>query len=204
MSTDQVSGRIKAVRKALKLSRPKIAKVVGCSPMSWKAYENGVSWPGGKILSSLSELGISIDWLLSGRGKMWIGRFRIRFHEDAGPDDPVMEFIDTTYKDVEAPPQESEDCGDFTNFLPIIQNDTLDEDLYGRITEGVSRTYKDEGARISDRDLGRVAARFAADLQAAYDTAEDRLVGLKAQLEGLRRDLRTPPATGEASTKRRA
>ena len=76
----------------------------------------------------------------------------------------------------------------------------FDDDLYGRVVEGVTSVYKEAGARISPRDLGTMAARLAARLTAAYDDPAERLVGLKLQLEDLRRDLRSPPS-GEASDK---
>lgn len=71
MKESEVAGRIRAIRKALDLSRPRIAEKLGCSPMSWKAYEQGKSWPGGRILSDLRSLGVSIDWLLTGQGQMF-------------------------------------------------------------------------------------------------------------------------------------
>jgi hypothetical protein len=79
----------------------------------------------------------------------------------------------------------------------------IDEDLMAKIVDGISRTYKDEGARITPSDLGRLAARIHTDLAAAYDDPDDRKVGLKMALAQLQRELRSAPS-GANETKRLA
>ncbi|MEO5336911.1 MAG: hypothetical protein H7841_08455 [Magnetospirillum sp. WYHS-4] len=69
----------------------------------------------------------------------------------------------------------------------------LDAELLGLVVEGVEALYKAESARLTRRDLGRLAARVHDDLVAAYDTAEERRIGLKLALEHLRRELRSAP-----------
>ncbi len=80
----------------------------------------------------------------------------------------------------------------------------IDEDLMAKIVDGISRTYKDEGARIAPSDLGRLAARIHTDLAIAYDDPDERKVGLKAILAQLQRELRTTPTPQTTETKRRA
>ena len=75
------------------------------------------------------------------------------------------------------------------------ENLRLDEDLHGLIIEGISIVYKEIGARISPRDLGRLAARIHADLIAACDDPNDRPGGLKMALQQLRRTLAAPPSS---------
>lgn len=73
---------------------------------------------------------------------------------------------------------------------------SFDEELHALVVDGILQVYKEEGARLPPRDLGRLAARLHADLVAAYDTPEERRVGLKALLQQLRRQLQKPPAPG--------
>jgi transcriptional regulator with XRE-family HTH domain len=70
MSEQPISTRIKAVRNFLGYSQKEIAQKLGCSYQAWQGYEAGNNLPGGKILSRLNILGISIDWLLTGLGVM--------------------------------------------------------------------------------------------------------------------------------------
>jgi transcriptional regulator with XRE-family HTH domain len=79
----------------------------------------------------------------------------------------------------------------------------FDEELLGRVVEGVSAVYREAGGRVGPRDLGRLAARIHTDLVAAYDDPAERLIGLRAALQHLRRELRTPPCS-DASGKRSA
>ncbi|MFC7452446.1 hypothetical protein [Insolitispirillum peregrinum] len=85
--------------------------------------------------------------------------------------------------------------------MPVV----LDEDLLGRVVEGIRRVYKEVGAAISDRDVGRLAARIYADLSDAYEDPDERAIGLKMALQHLRRDLQgVPLPAGMASGKRLA
>lgn len=79
----------------------------------------------------------------------------------------------------------------------------IDEDLHGRVVEGIARVHGEEGARLAPRHLGQIAARIHGDLLAAYDAPEERPVGLKLALEQLRRELRMSPP-GETPSKRPA
>ncbi|MAZ04570.1 MAG: hypothetical protein CMN56_15660 [Sneathiella sp.] len=70
MSDQQIYNRIKDARELLGLSQKAISEKLGCSHQAWQGYEAGNNLPGGKILRRLNFLGISIDWLLSGRGSI--------------------------------------------------------------------------------------------------------------------------------------
>ena len=72
--------------------------------------------------------------------------------------------------------------------------ENLTEDLLGRIVEGITMVYREEGGRLAPRNLGQMAARLYSDLVAAYDVPEERVIGLKGELAKLRRELRTVPA----------
>jgi transcriptional regulator with XRE-family HTH domain len=81
---------------------------------------------------------------------------------------------------------------------PAVSPASMDEDLFGRIVEGIRQAYKNQGAGISDRDLGRLSARIYGDLSAAYDDPDERAIGLKMALQHLRRDLsKTPSDTAD-------
>jgi transcriptional regulator with XRE-family HTH domain len=72
---------------------------------------------------------------------------------------------------------------------------TIDGALMGRVLEGILMIYKEENARISPRDQGALASTLYGELVAAYTDPAERLIGLRLQLERLRRDLRAPPVT---------
>jgi transcriptional regulator with XRE-family HTH domain len=80
----------------------------------------------------------------------------------------------------------------------------IDEELMGRIVDGISKVYKEEGVRIPPVDLGRLAQRLANQLAETYEDPEDRPVGLKLLLTGLRKDLAATAGALETETKHRA
>jgi len=79
----------------------------------------------------------------------------------------------------------------------------LDEALMNAVAEGIAEIYKAENARIYPLQLVQATSRMYADLVAAYDTPEERRIGLKGMLQQLRRDLRSP-ACGADTSKRLA
>jgi transcriptional regulator with XRE-family HTH domain len=76
---------------------------------------------------------------------------------------------------------------------------TVDEELMAHVAEGIAGVYREENARIYPVPLVRAAARMYDDLVAAYDSPEERQVGLKGMLQQLRRELRSPGAAGANS-----
>jgi hypothetical protein len=81
---------------------------------------------------------------------------------------------------------------------------TVDEELLGKISDGVARIYKEEGARLAPVDQGRLSARLLNKLTEAYEDPWERAVGLKLALEELRRDLRSAPVADAPTSKRSA
>ncbi len=77
----------------------------------------------------------------------------------------------------------------------------IDSELLACVQEGVAEVYRSENARVYPRALAKEVARIYGDLAAAYDRTEERLSGLKLALHQLRRELRSPPAAGTASSK---
>ncbi|GEO81959.1 helix-turn-helix domain-containing protein [Pararhodospirillum oryzae] len=79
----------------------------------------------------------------------------------------------------------------------------LDEELFARVIDGISKVYKESGARIAPVDLGRLAARIANDIVAVSDGPDDWPGALKMSLHALARDLRATQIESN-STKRLA
>lgn len=70
MTEQQIYERIKETRQSLGLSQKAISDKLGCSYQAWQGYEAGNNLPGGKILQKLNNLGVSVDWLLTGHGSL--------------------------------------------------------------------------------------------------------------------------------------
>ncbi len=62
--------RLKEARKALGFTQKEMANAVSVILQTWQVYESGKSVPGGKVLTALSDIGLNIDWLLTGKGEM--------------------------------------------------------------------------------------------------------------------------------------
>lgn len=155
-----VSSRLRAIREHLKESQKGMASRFNLGANSWQRFEASGRLPKGEVLEQLAAVGYSMDWILTGKGSMFLA-----------------DSVATTA--------------------------SVDEDLMGRIVEGISLVYKETGARISPRDLGILAARMASDVAAAYEDQADRIKAIPALLQALRRDLRTPP-TGATARKHSA
>lgn len=70
MIDDTLGGRISLARDAAEMSLEDAAAVVGVEPQTWSNWENDRSAPRANRLDMLAGvLGISIGWLLSGRGR---------------------------------------------------------------------------------------------------------------------------------------
>lgn len=79
----------------------------------------------------------------------------------------------------------------------------LDEDLMGRLVDGITAAYKDAGHGLAPIHLGRMTARLANEIIAVADGPEDYPGALKMRLAQLRRDLQTA-GRDQASDKRLA
>jgi phage repressor protein C with HTH and peptisase S24 domain len=65
-----ICNRFKSIRKHLNLSQPEMSSHLGLSKNTWQSYESGLSSPGTAVYRSLSDIGFSVDWILSGIGYM--------------------------------------------------------------------------------------------------------------------------------------
>lgn len=72
LSTDKarqaIGQRLRTARSLLNLSQVEFALAVGASKRAIQDNESGKNVPGGQVLAGLAELGINVNWLLTGKG----------------------------------------------------------------------------------------------------------------------------------------
>lgn len=69
-TTGQLGERLRIFRDYLKLSQVAIADKIGISQQSYAKYETDRNEPSAETLSNLQFLGLSLDWLITGKGSM--------------------------------------------------------------------------------------------------------------------------------------
>jgi len=188
-----------AVREDLGLKRDELAERLAWKASTLANYEQGRTFPPPEFLERLRELGVSLDWIITGNGHMLLVQAKsTRDAPDSPPARPAMadeDLLDVPAflrRQTEPEPQQAP-----------AQTAAMDEDLHGRVVEGISTVYKEEGAGLPLRHLGQLAARIHNELMAAYEDPYERSIGLKLALEQLRRELRSTN-TGSTSSKRLA
>ncbi len=78
----------------------------------------------------------------------------------------------------------------------------IDEELLGRVTDAISRLYRDERVSLAPIDLGRLAGRKYTEIVAATDDPAERLAMLKLITVQFRAELHASaaePGTGKRS-----
>jgi len=80
----------------------------------------------------------------------------------------------------------------------------IDEDFAAIVAEGIARVYKDNHARLSPSDHGRLTARVCNSLMTIYDNDQERKIALKLALDGIQKELVATPVSGAPSSKRSA
>lgn len=65
-----IGQRIREARQSLKLSQADLAAQLGASKPGLQQNEAGKNMPGARLLLGFCRLGISADWILTGRGSM--------------------------------------------------------------------------------------------------------------------------------------
>lgn len=68
----EIGERLKTARTALGLTQQALAEKIESSKTGIQANETGRSVPGGHVLLGFINLGISSDWLLAGKGEMFL------------------------------------------------------------------------------------------------------------------------------------
>jgi len=69
----QVGANLIRARKAMGLEQESFAELMGMAASTWNKYEYGISFPKPQHFERLHEIGISIDFLISGRGSPTLG-----------------------------------------------------------------------------------------------------------------------------------
>lgn len=69
---DTVGSRIKQARVFLRITQAALAKKAGTTPQSWGKYEDDSVSPRIEMLKPFVELGISLNWLLTGQDEMLV------------------------------------------------------------------------------------------------------------------------------------
>jgi transcriptional regulator with XRE-family HTH domain len=139
-------------------------------------YERNISTPGGDVLIKIHEVyDVDITWLLTG-------------HSPGGAPDLTFKNASGEVHNVEVKTISSEP----------------DEDLAAFIGDGISRLYKEEGARISPGDLSRMVARIYSEAM-LFQEPTQRPVFVAGALGMLKRELRKPIAsTGPSGSSKRS
>lgn len=68
----KLQDRFLKIRNALGYSTVQMSEAIGCSHSLWSQYEAGRKTPSFETLVTLNRLGVSLDWLASGRGPMLV------------------------------------------------------------------------------------------------------------------------------------
>ncbi len=69
---DTIGERLRFLRKRLGLSQKEMAQKLGISRVALARYENNKRYPDTAILAKIAQiLGVSLDWLVTGKGEMF-------------------------------------------------------------------------------------------------------------------------------------
>lgn len=133
-----IAERLTKIREKLGYTRKEISNLAKCHIRTWDAYENGTSIPGGEILSHLADLGVDINWLLT--GKQGISNNTINIYS--------VEF--------------SAGCGSFISEENIISSLSLPDDFFStynlnkKQTAGVYVKGDSMQPKFNDKDIAIV------------------------------------------------
>ncbi len=128
MKEDSFSERLQTLRIERRLTGRAFAKAAGLKPSTYQALTTGRSPTLDTLVMIASSLGVNIRWLATGEGPIY-----------------PAETDDTT------DPMEQESSG-------TRRSGSLDPELLGRVVDRISKVYREEGLRLPDVDLGRLAA----------------------------------------------
>ncbi len=70
--SNEVGSRLKEIRQKLKMTQQQLGEKLGINGSAVAKYENGISFPTGKMLNLLaSQYNVSMDYLVCGRGTLF-------------------------------------------------------------------------------------------------------------------------------------
>lgn len=166
-----VNERIREIAKALGVTQSELAEKIGVSPSYMSNLAAGRRTPGPRIFERLAEIGVNLNWLMTGEGKML-----------ASPQTP--EGLDA------AAGITAEECGGQENrrwrkpVMPVIERE--DEEEKRGEAEQVHR-----GERIFRRDKrrARVSRQKCRGMMELDERLSTRLVMLEERIERLERKI---------------
>lgn len=80
----------------------------------------------------------------------------------------------------------------------------IDQELMGRVTDAISRLYKEERVSLAPIDLGRLAAQRYSEIVAATDDPGERITLIKLAVQQLRQELHAKAAAPGTGTGKRS
>lgn len=157
-----------------------LSQKTGIPRSTLETYMTGQSEPQVSRLIEIAKASdVNVAWLATGDGPKTTDESDvIEHHKKTG----VLEIPSATIPSFSAPAQQQ-----------------VDPELFGRITDAIAATYKAENARISPRDLGRMAARMYGEITELSDDPTEREGMIKLKAAQLQRELRTPISSSDNS-----
>ena len=154
--------RLRTVRETMRWTQVEMAERMGVSLRAYQTYEGNERQPRATDVAPLAELGINLNWLLTGLGPM---RNEQVLANGFGEADTALSLA-----------------------APIQR--VTDHRLIGRLTEGIARVYREEGQAAALHVSAEQAARYHDRILQAVDDPDDRLLAAGEILAELRLELR--------------
>ncbi|MBF0333171.1 MAG: helix-turn-helix transcriptional regulator [Alphaproteobacteria bacterium] len=177
-----IAERLVKAREALSLDRKALAAALDWNLSTLGDYELGACQPSFEFLGRLAGLGISLDWLITGRGEIWSDA---ALSEGRDAEIARLHLTIAHMKVGAAAPG------------------SLDSVLMGRIVDAIRAAYREQGQQVPDRTLGELAAAWYSEIVRAGDEQADRMMALGAKAALFRQEL-SATARDPASSKRQA
>lgn len=90
----EIGSRLGKIRRDMGLKIDAFETKTGIPISTLKKYESGISMPGGEAMGGLIAAGININWLLSGKGQMYLEDFTDSGLSSAGEYSYVQNLVD--------------------------------------------------------------------------------------------------------------
>ena len=173
-----VSDKLKEAREYLGKGQKEMADLVGSGHRSWQAYEQGTSYPGGKVFQALSELGFNTTWFFRDDVPMLLDEQLVR---PAGNDAEAASL-----------PLDNMGLGESVELLAKIYNS--DNKV---LIRAIAANLNAFGEAIDNEALAQKAITMMDEMNKRMLALENDLAKLKEENEGLRKD---PPGHDQQAT----
>lgn len=143
MTEDSFSTRLEALRVERGLSGRAFAKVAGLKASTYQALTTGRSPTLDTLVLVANSLGVNVAWLATGEGER---------------------YSPATMEQKTSPETLSNGDNNESSSADEVRRFILDFELFGRVVDRIASVYREEKVRISDIDLGRLAAERYAEV----------------------------------------